>query len=160
MSVAKSRLAFQSAALTFARFRDEESAGELEKAAERFVAERRHGRDRREKWKERKRTMNPEYSRVCGLNPSKCRIDGCRHFATMRPVLLFPGLDGDPEPIRVETAMLDVCEEHAKTVGPDAYTGNPDVWRAIVKVWVDAWIEPPEPQSASVMYERIDEHAR
>jgi hypothetical protein len=156
MSVARSRLAFQSAALTFARFRDEESAGELEKAAERFVAERKHARERRERWKERKR-MNPVYSRTCDLNPSKCRIDGCRYFATMRPVLLFPGLDGDPEPVRVETAMLDVCEEHARSVGPEAYTGNPDVWRAIVKVWTDAWIEPPSPDSASVVYERIVE---
>ncbi len=135
------------AAIRFAVLRDEGSARLLEETAEQFGVEKRRSRIRREKWKERK-----EARQTVGDGFNICRVRGCDKSPGWRPVLLFPPLDGGPEKIRVETAMLDVCENHARMLGPEVYTENPDVWRAVSEVFANAGVEPPDPDLAEVIY--------
>jgi len=141
------RKLLQEAAIRFTALRDPDSAQILEEIAERFGMEKRHSRIRREKWKERRAKVGDGF----GL----CRVQGCKKEPEWRPVLSFPPLDGGADRIEVETAMLDVCDEHARSLGPEAYTENPDVWGAITKVWTESGMEAPDPEEAQLEYRRI-----
>jgi hypothetical protein len=148
MSVARSRYELCRAAKQWSAFQDDQSLALLERAAEHFGYEKKHARSRREKWKERRITKVGD-----GLN--RCRIDGCREAPTMRPVLLFPAMDGGKEPIKMETALLDVCEVHARTVGPDAFVENPSIWDLMRRVWTDHNLPEPDKRLVEVEYHRI-----
>ena len=150
MGVLALRRLLHDAAIRFAVLRNEESATVLDALAEQYGEEKRRSRVRRDKWKERKE------ARTVGDGFKFCRVQGCTRDGEWRPVLSFPPLDGESDRIRVETAMLDVCEPHAHSLGPDTYTENPDVWRAITKVWTEAGMEPPDPELAEVEYVRTD----
>ncbi len=149
MGVKDMRQVLQEAAIRFTALRDLLSALVLDQAAEAFGDAKKRARVRRERWKERRAVQ-------VGDGVKTCRVGGCRLAAEWRPVLSFPPADGGEDRIRVETAMLDVCDSHARSLGPEAYTHNPDVWGAITKVWVDAGIQPPDPTDAQVDYIRND----
>lgn len=148
MGVALLRKILQEAAIRYAVLRDDVSAKLLDDSAEEFGIEKRRSRIRREKWKERREARMGD-----GVNI--CRVQGCRNEPMYRPVLLFPPLDGASDRIRVETAMLDVCENHARMLGPDTYTDNPDVWRAVTSVFREAQVEPPDPDLAEIEYIKV-----
>lgn len=90
-----------------------------------------------------------------GDGVTTCRVEGCRERASWRPVLSFPPEDGGTDRVRVETALLDVCEAHARALGPDAYTDNPAVWGAVCRVWTDNGMPAPDPEAAQVDYIQV-----
>lgn len=135
------------AAIRYAVLRDESSAKILDGAAEDFGLERKRARVRREKWKERRETRES-----VGNGINICRVEGCKEAPEWRPVLLFPPLDGGRDPIRVETAMLDVCDQHARILGVDSYVENPDVWNLVSHTFRQSGIEPPDPDLAEIEY--------
>ncbi len=149
MGVGILRKILHEAAIRFAVLRDEDSAKLLENSAEEFGIEKRRSRIRREKWKERREARN------VGNGVDICRVQGCSNPPEYRPVLLFPPLDGGADRIRVETAMLDVCDHHARMLGPETYTENPDVWRAVASVFRQAEVEPPDPDLAEIQYVKV-----
>ncbi len=153
MGVGILRKILHEAAIRFAVLRDEGSSKLLENSAEEFGIEKRRSRIRREKWKERRETRN------VGNGVDICRVQGCPNPPQYRPVLLFPPLDGGADRIRVETAMLDVCEHHARMLGPETYTENPDVWRAVTNIFREAQTEPPDPDLAEIEYVKVRENA-
>ena len=138
------------AAIRFVALRDQTSLDTLCEVAEEFGEAKRRSRVRRDKWRERQEQKETPM----GDGIKVCRVEGCRKEAEFTPVLLFKAAEGE-EPIRCETAMLDVCAMHAGSLGPEAYTdGNPYIWQAIVKVWTDNGYPAPEPDSvAAVVYE-------
>lgn len=152
MGVGILREMLHEAAIRFAIDRDPDSARFLEEIAEKFGIEKKRSRVRREKWRERKE------ARIVGDGFMICRVEGCRESPQWRPVLSFPPLDGGTDRILVDTVMLDVCEAHARSLGPDAYTDNPDVWGALCKVWTDQGLPSPDPSLAMVEYVRIPDH--
>lgn len=129
------------AALRFAALRDLESGLLLESVAEQFGVAKRRARVRREKWRERQE----EKEAPVGDGVTGCRVEGCKKEATHRPTLLFKPDEGE-DPIRVETAMLDVCEEHARNLDTEVFT-NGAIWEAIAKTWEDNGLERPDPSS-------------
>lgn len=161
MGVKVFRQQLHDAAIRFATLRDLDSALTLDEVAEQYGVAKRRARVRREKWRERQEGKQTERRDIpMGDGIKICRVEGCSRPPEYRPVILFPADDEGEEPIRAETALLDVCEEHARNLGPDAYTENEAVWGAITKVWTDNGLPAPDPEVASVEYVRIPENER
>lgn len=156
MGVKVLRQILHEAAIRFAALRDLDSAIGLDEAAEEFGIAKGRARVRRDKWKERQENKE-ETPMADGIKG--CRVEGCARKAEYRPVILFAPDEGDStDPIRVETALMDVCEAHARALGPEVYVGNRDIWAQIVQVWTSVGLEPPDPESAvSVAYEPVIE---
>ena len=122
--------------------KDERSRKVFETIAEEFGEAKRRSRVRRDKWRERASARETEEAVSDGIN--RCRVEGCGKDAGWRPTLVLAPEDEGAEPIKVETVMLDVCEFHARNLGPEAYTGTPSVWGAIVRTWTDNGLPAPE----------------
>ncbi len=75
-----------------------------------------------------------------------CRVNGCRNPPLYRPLLLLQPENGE-DPITVETALLDVCEHHARNLGTEVYTENPVIWGAIVETWTKNGLPAPDPSA-------------
>ncbi len=140
------RQMLQDAAIRFASLRDLESALLLESVAEQFGITKRRSRVRREKWKERRSDEQRENPMADGM--TGCRVEGCPNTPTHRPILVFSPDDGNEQsPIKMETALLDVCEHHARNLGTEVYTDNPAIWQAIAKSWLDNDLPAPDPSA-------------
>lgn len=159
MGVKVFRQQLHDAAIRFATLRDLDSALTLDEVAEQYGVAKRRARVRREKWRERQEEKERQSAPV-GDGIKVCRVEGCRLPPEYRPVILFPAEDEGEDPIRAETALLDVCEAHARSLGPDAYTENEAVWRAISKVWTDNGLPAPDPEAATVEYVQIPDSER
>jgi len=122
--------------------KDEHSRKMFETVAEEFGEAKRRARVRRDKWRERQEVKEERETMADGIN--RCRVEGCGKDAGWRPTLVLAPEDEGAEPIKVETVMLDVCEFHARNLGPDAYTESPSVWGAIVRTWTDNGLPAPE----------------
>lgn len=161
MGVKIFRQQLHDAAIRFATLRDLDSALTLDEVAEQYGVAKRRARVRREKWRERQEEKQEERRDTpVGDGIKICRVEGCRLAPEFRPIILLPPADEGEDPIRVETALLDVCEGHARNLGPDAYTENEAVWGAIIRVWTDNGMPAPDPETATVEYVRIPEEER
>lgn len=156
LGVGELRKLLHEACLRFASLRDLESAVALESIAEQFGIAKRRARVRRDKWKERTANRGGEdREEDVGDGLSICRVEGCKNPPVYRPVILFSPENGG-EPITVETAMLDVCEWHARNLGTEVYTDNPSIWGAIVQTWTKNGLPAPDPSAlVEVQYHPI-----
>lgn len=141
------RKALQDAAIRFASLLDVESAQLLDEVAEEFGVAKRRAKIRREKWKERQAEKKEE---TVGDGYKICRVEGCKNAPEWRPVILLEAEDGK-DPIKAETALLDVCDDHARNLGPEVYTDNAAIWGAICRVFEENGLEAPDPDAVSAV---------